>query len=156
VHVLPRLVLGLLAGVKCEAVADRPHVRDVRERERLISERERADVVPAREVLRADDCDAARGEDASDLSNEVVEPHHVLDYLVRMNDVEEVVLERPQFLDVSRPHIEAAPPGELGTFVDELQPVHPMGRHTDSATHLVRPRAVVAADVQYDSRRIRL
>jgi hypothetical protein len=65
IHVLPRLATRPLAGVQGEPVPDRPNVGDIRQRERLVAEGQRSDVVPAREVLRAHDGDTVRSKDTA-------------------------------------------------------------------------------------------
>src|SRR5205814_9836118 len=73
VDVLPRFPRQRLPGVQRVRISDRSPGRDVRERERLVAKGEGDDVVPAREILRADDGAAARAKHAADLLDEVVE-----------------------------------------------------------------------------------
>src|SRR5687768_1729288 len=72
-HVLPGLALRCFARVKGEPVTDRTDVGDVCERERLIPERECDDVVPAREILGADERNAVGREDAPYFRHEMIE-----------------------------------------------------------------------------------
>jgi hypothetical protein len=140
--------------VKREAVADRSDTRDVREGKGLVAERDGGEVVPAREVLRAHDGGSVACKRAKQLGCEVVEAKHVLDHLVRVDDVEARVVERPRLVEISGSHGEAAPAGELGTLVDELEPVDLLPPHLELSPNLVRPRTVVAADIEQQRVRI--
>lgn len=149
VHVLPRAaVCRRLTGMKGEWVADRADVGDVSERERLQPQNERTDVVPAGEILGAYECGATWDEDTASLGHEVIQARDVLDYLVRVDDVERAVREGPGLLEVGAANVEATRAGKCATLADELEPVNLLGRDAEPAAHLIRPRAVVATHVE--------
>lgn len=150
VDVLPGLhvVLGRVVLVHRERVPERAGPRDVRDRERLVPQDERRDVVPARKVLRADEGRAARLQDAAGLEGEVVEPLHMLDDLVGVHQGEHVVVVRPTLLEVPRPGMEAPRLGQCPALIDDLDPVHVIWFEAGTEADPVGPRAVVAADVE--------
>jgi hypothetical protein len=127
VHVLPRLAGRRLARMQREGVPDRPKLRDVGQRERLIAEGERRNVVPAGEVLGAHEGEAAGHEHAFDLGGEVIDALHVLDHLIRVHDVERPIGERPRRIEVAGPDVEAARARKLSALLDDLHPVDLLG-----------------------------
>jgi hypothetical protein len=145
VSVLPRFQRRRVAGVQGVRISDRSAGGDVRHRERLVAERERDDVVPAGEILGADDRAPAGAEDTADFLNEVVETLDVLDHLVGVNDVERSILERPALVEVADTNVETARSGELDAFHDELEAANTVGRHGQIASNNLGPAAVVAA-----------
>src|SRR5262245_1047052 len=155
VHVLPRLERAVLACMEREGVPDRALRRDVRQREGLVAERERADVVPAREVLGADEDASARPEHAKGLVDEVIETLHVLDHLVGVDDVEGVVFERPAAVDVADTNVEAPIAREGGALRNDLEAGDLSRRDRETFANDLRPRAVVATDIERDRRRVR-
>lgn len=140
--------------MKGKAVSDRTHAREVRKRERLVSERNCCDVVPTREILRADHCNTAARKHTPQLADEVIEPPDVLNHLIRMDDVEARVFERPACIEVIGDDMEASLSGDLCALVDELDAAHVLPRDAHSAAYDVRPRAVVTTDVEEESVRI--
>src|SRR5204863_1523254 len=83
VHVLQGLLPHGLAEVESKRIPDSAPAGDVRRRKRLVSQEQSADVVPAREVLCADDRLPTRSQDSLGLADEVIESLHMLDDLVR-------------------------------------------------------------------------
>src|SRR5436189_136180 len=148
VDMLQRLLLDGLAGVQRQRVADRPPARDVGGGERLVADEQSRDVVPAREILRADDGEAAAPQDALGLEDEVVEPRDVLDHLVRMHDVDRPGVERPVIVEVAGANIEAASAGATCLWLDDLQAVDLTRRDPQTAAQPFGPGAVLAADIE--------
>jgi hypothetical protein len=85
----------------------------------------------------------------------VVKPGHVLDDLVRVHDVERVVLKRPTVVEVVGANVEAVVSGELRALRDDLQGMHARLGNTELATQDFRPCPVVAAEVQEEHGGIR-
>src|SRR5687768_16730329 len=132
---------------ECEGIADRPARRDVRQREGHEAENECRHVVPAGEVLSADQSSPAGAEDAVDLADEVVQRDDVLDDLVRMHEVEGLVLERQRVVEVPGVRLDAVrlrrPPSALDNLYagNSFWPARGLGQS-------YRERAVVATEVE--------
>lgn len=137
-----------------EPIPDRSQIRDVRERERLMTERERCDVVPARKILGAHDRPAFRSEHTPQLGDEVIDALDVLDHLVRVDDVDGTVRERPRLFEIADVNVEAAGASQLGPPRHQLEPTNLLGWNADPQPQLFRPGAVVATDVEEDNRAV--
>jgi hypothetical protein len=120
VDVLPRLVTRRFADVQSEGIPDRPAGGDIRQRKRLIADCECRQVVPACEILGADNRAAPRAKHASRLLDEVVEPRYMFDHLVRVDYVERFIFERPALIEIPVTNVETTRPCELAAFGDKL------------------------------------
>jgi hypothetical protein len=121
--------------------------------ERQISERERGDVVPACKILGVNNRASARPEHTPGLFHEMVETFDVLDHLIGVDDVERGTLERPRVVEISRTNVEAACASQVGAVGDDLLAVDVACRYPEPVSYGVRPRAIIAADIQQARRR---
>ena len=120
-----------LPGMQRDGITDRSARGDVRERERLITKRKRGYVVPASEILRADNRAAAWSEHTPDFRHEMVETPHVLDYLVGMHNLERLVREGPAFVEVTTTNIEAPRTRNFRTGRNDLHGVNLFCRNAE-------------------------
>jgi len=150
VDVQPRLghLAGRPVGVEGERVTDWPELREVRDRERLQAAGKCSNVVPAGEVLGADQGDALGVEDALNLLGEVVHPHKVFDHLVGVNDGEGLVRERPGSLEVGAVDGEAPAFGEVCIGGDDLDRSDLIRWDANGAADRVGPGSVLAAEIE--------
>ena len=93
----------------------------------LPPERERYDVVPARQVVGRDAHEAAGGEHAAYLGEQSVGSGYVLDYLVGVHDVEPLAVERQAVREVAPVHLDPTGAGRGGMRLDQLHPCNPSG-----------------------------
>ena len=132
VHVLQGLLRHGLAEVESKRIPDSAPAGDVRRRKRLVSQEQSADVVPAREVLCADDRLPTRSQDSLGLADEVIESLHMLDDLVRVHDVDRGILERPGVVEVTDPDVETPPTRASCLLRDDLHTADVLGSSPES------------------------
>jgi hypothetical protein len=112
----------------------------------LPTERERGDVVPARQVVGRDARKAPRREHPANLVEESVRAADMLDHLVGMHDVERLAREWQAVLEVGTVHLDPTLAGRGGMLLDELHPDDPRG--TEAGGHAQRKCPVARAEVQ--------
>src|SRR5947207_30401 len=79
----------------------------------------------------------------------------VRDRVIRVHAVDGRCRGRPRFVEAAGADVERASARELGPLGDELEAAHLLGRDAQPPPELLRPRPVVAADVEQHSGRIR-
>src|SRR5439155_24578649 len=154
VNVVQRLHRRRLVGVRGKRVPDRSASGDVRKRERLVTERERGDVVPARQILSAYQRASSWSKDTADFLHEVVETPDMLDHLIGVHEVERVALEWPPVVEISSTSVEPARASKLSTGGNDLQRVNVPRGDAQPPAQLLSPRTVVAAEIQEPSGRV--